>query len=78
MATHKNDDFVWVRPKPGYGSVAIVHGPFHCAATLENPAKLTRGEWAVVFKEYEEFLELCDQKDAASIKNPLSGSGKEK
>jgi hypothetical protein len=60
MAKHEQEDFVWVRPRPDYGSVSITAGGrLNCSATREAPACLTRAEWETVFRHYEA-LELTE------------------
>ena len=58
MAERKGQDFVWVRPAEGFGSVTVVAGNLMVRATRENPCRVTRGEWEAILKR-ERTLETC-------------------
>ena len=58
MAERKGQDFVWVRPAEGFGSVTVVAGNLVVRATREQPFRVTRGEWNAILKT-ERALETC-------------------
>lgn len=64
----QRDDFVWVRPIIGIGSVSHVSGRLRVHCTADIPAEVTRAEWECRFCKLG-VLELCEAPPKEEVTN---------
>lgn len=58
MSGKRRDDFVWIRPIEGRGSVEFHCGMIHVYCTREEPQEVTRAVWEN-FLKHRGHLEIC-------------------